>query len=132
MTKATTISLLEQFSKLSFLGDRHPKSTETELNKSFSLLSQYRDGAIFITHYAGNSQWERHSKGDEIVFVLDGKTNLILRTPEGEKPNLLQSGELIVVPQNVWHRFETPEGAKILSVTPQPTDHTEDFPNYTD
>jgi len=32
-------------------------------------------------------------------------------------------GELIVVPQGVWHRFETPEGVKVVAVTPKPTDH---------
>ncbi|MEH6404977.1 MAG: cupin domain-containing protein [Sneathiella sp.] len=132
MTKAIKISLMEEFSKLSFLKDRHPESTEDESKNSFSVLSDYRDGAIFITHYAGNSQWERHSKGDEIVYVLEGATNLILRTSDGEKSNILQSGELLVVPQNVWHRFETLDGAKILAVTPQPTDHVLDLPDFSD
>lgn len=132
MTKAKAISLKEEFSKLTFLKDRLPTSTDEHMEGAFSILSEYRDGAIFITHYAGNSQWERHSKGDEIVYVLEGATNLIFRTRDGEKSNALNSGELIVVPKNIWHRFETPDGAKILSVTPQPTDHVLDYPEYSD
>ena len=37
-------------------------------------------------------------------------------------------GELVVVPQDTWHRFETPDGVKVVSVTPQPTDHQVDRP----
>jgi hypothetical protein len=30
------------------------------------------------------------------------------------------------VPQGTWHRFTTPEAVKVLTVSPQPTDHDSD------
>jgi len=41
---------------------------------------------------------------------------------------LLNAGELLVVPQNHWHRFENSDHLKILGVTPQPSDHSLTIP----
>ncbi len=122
MSKPKVISLAKEFDNLKFVGNRKPNSTDEELAGAFAELSPFRDGAIFIGHYAGNSEWERHSQGDEIVYVLEGETTLVLLTENGEIENLLQAGELLIVPKNIWHRFETPKGVKVMSATPQPTD----------
>lgn len=92
------------------------------------MLANYRDGAIFIAHYAGNSEWERHPAGDEIVLVIDGSTTLIMLVERSEVAHQLRSDEFRVVPQNTWHRFETPDVVKVLTVTPQPTDHQVERP----
>ena len=131
MSKAKPISLHEEFAKLSFFGDRTPHTSEEESSRAFATLSGYRDGAVFIGHYAGNSEWERHSQGDEIVYVVEGQTTLFLLSEGKQIPNTLHEGQLFVVPQNTWHRFETPEGVKIMTVTPQPTDHRVDLPTTT-
>ena len=73
MPKSTPISITAEFSRLKFLANRTPETSEEEADGAFAMLSEYRDGAVFIGHYAGNSKWERHSNGDEIVFVVDGK-----------------------------------------------------------
>ncbi|MEM7291932.1 MAG: cupin domain-containing protein [Pseudomonadota bacterium] len=128
MPQSKAISLAAEFEKLTFVGDRLPTSTNEQLAGAFAELSCYRDGAIFIGHYAGSSEWERHSQGDEIVFVIAGETTLVLLTEAGEEPKTLKSGELMVVPKDTWHRFETPEGVQILTATPQPTDHSVEKP----
>lgn len=93
------------------------------MKDAFCTLSEYRDGGVFAGHYAGFYEWERHPVGDEIVAVLDGETTLILLENNEEKRNVMVKGDLIVVPRNIWHRFESPKGVKIMTVTPQPTDH---------
>ena len=128
MAKGQSISLDKIFSTLKFLANRTPDTTDGEAAGAFAKLSDYRDGAVFIGHYAGQSEWERHSQGDEIVFVVEGATTLILLDSKGEHPNLMGAGDLLVVPQNQWHRFVTPDGVKIMSVTPQPTDHSREKP----
>ena len=35
---------------------------------------------------------------------------------------------LIVVPANTWHRFDTPDGARIMTTTPQPTEYRVEEP----
>jgi mannose-6-phosphate isomerase-like protein (cupin superfamily) len=128
MSKATRISIEDEFARLKSLNNRTPESTDEEMRDSVSMLSDYRDGAIFITHYSGNTEWERHSVGDEIVLVVEGETTLILLEDDREIPIELRKGEFFVVPRNIWHRFETPSYIKVWSVTPQPTDHRSNRP----
>lgn len=126
MTKGTRHSLEQAFDTLIFHGHRTPESTD--IDSAFLRLADYRDGAIFLAHYAGHSEWERHPNGDELVMVVDGDTVLVQLTKGEEVITRLERGELLVVPQNTWHRFEAPNGVKIMTVTPQPTDHSIDFP----
>jgi len=37
--------------------------------------------------------------------------------------------QMIIVPQGTWHRFSTPVGVKVMTVTPQPTDHQIEQPS---
>ena len=120
------ISIENAIAALTFLSDRTPTTTADESADAFARLSDYRDGGIFVGHWAGSSEWERHSVGDEIVMVLDGETTLTFLADDNEHFSRLRAGDLVVVPQGTWHRFETPDGMKVLSVTPQPTDHRTD------
>ena len=122
------ISIGDAIAALTFLSDRTPATTGEESKDAFTLLSNYRDGGVFVGHWAGNSDWERHSAGDEIVMVLEGRTTIFFLVDGSEQAAALESGEFVVVPQSTWHRFETPDGVKILSVTPQPTDHSSGRP----
>jgi uncharacterized cupin superfamily protein len=122
------ISIDRAIAALAFLSDRTPTTTAEESADAFTLLSDYRDGGVFVGHWAGSSEWERHSVGDEIVMVFDGETTLTFLAEDGEQSSRLRAGDLVVVPQGTWHRFETPDGVKVLSVTPQPTDHRTDRP----
>lgn len=126
MPKSTVHSVDDALSTLRFLDNRTPTSTDIE--DAFCRLAAYRDGGIFLAHYAGNSEWERHPNGDEVVMVLEGATVLVLLVDGGEVSHELRARELLVVPQNTWHRFESPEAVKIMTVTPQPTDHSVAFP----
>ena len=122
MCKATPINVANAFEKLTFLSNRTPVTSDKESKNSFSMLSKFRDGGIFVSTFAGNSEWERHASDDELVFAVEGQSELILFIDGEEVRNTLKGGELLVVPQNIWHRFES-SGVKILTLTPQPTDH---------
>lgn len=124
MSTVTPISIADSLARLTFLFDRTPDTSEAESQDAFAMLCPYRDGGIFIGHYAGYSEWERHGAGDEIVYVVEGQTTLIRLEQGQEVASTLGPGELMVVPKGTWHRFETPDGVKIMTVTPQPTDHS--------
>jgi hypothetical protein len=32
---------------------------------------------------------------------------------------------VVIIPQGLWHRFESPCGVTLIATTPQPTDHPE-------
>ena len=113
-------SLDEAFAGLEFLPDRTPETTDEVFS---ALVAPCGDGGVFVAHYAGNSEWERHPVGDEIVAVVEGETTMFLIVDGEETSHTMGAGELIVVPQGTWHRFESPEPVKVVTFTPQPTDH---------
>ena len=127
MTKPKPIDLAEALAGLDFLPDRTPTTTETE-SAWVASLATYRDGGIFVVHYAGESEWELHSVGDEIVMVIEGSTTMTLLIDGEEHDEVLGAMQMIVVPQGTWHRFSTPVGVKVMTVTPQPTDHSIEHP----
>jgi mannose-6-phosphate isomerase-like protein (cupin superfamily) len=122
------ISIDDAVAALTLLPDRSPTTTVEQSRDAFKLLSTYREGGIFVGHWAGSSEWERHTVGDEIVMVIEGETTITFLRDAGEQSAPLAAGELVIVPQGTWHRFDTPRGVKVLSVTPQPTDHSPDRP----
>jgi len=122
-------SLVDILKRVTYLPDRTPEMAfngGTEL--AFSEVAPYRDGAISVGYYSGDSEWERHPGGDEIVMSIEGSTTLVLLVNSEQHRISLNSGELVVVPQNCWHRFEGSSHLKVLGVTPEPTDHSLDLP----
>jgi mannose-6-phosphate isomerase-like protein (cupin superfamily) len=93
---------------------RTPTSPEADRRKGLARLAPYRDGGLFASKFSGSGGWERHPNGEEIVYILEGATLLRLMTDDG-----------MVVPQGVWHRFESSAGVTLMSITPLPTDHPE-------
>jgi len=117
------VDLASELSKLTMLEGRTPTSTEADRAGAFGRLVPYRDGAIFVAKFSGISAWERHPKGDEIVQVLDGETELHLLTDGGRQSLTLKRGMMVIVPQHTWHQFVAPNGVSLMTATPQPTEH---------
>ncbi|MEM7323374.1 MAG: cupin domain-containing protein [Actinomycetota bacterium] len=108
---------------LTFLPNRQPVMPENTSRDWAAVVADYRDGGVFAAHYAGESQWERHTVGDEVVMVIDGETTMTMFIDGEEHAHTLGPLQMVVVPQGTWHRFSTPEEVKVLTVTPQPSEH---------
>ena len=119
----TIIDAKSEFANLTMLRGRTPTMTPEQRKGAFAKLAPYRDGGIFAAKFAGEAAWERHPQGDEIVHILDGSTTLYLMTDDGPRTLSLSSGMMAIVPQGTWHRFQSPEGVTLMTVTPQPTEH---------
>jgi quercetin dioxygenase-like cupin family protein len=104
------------------------ETTEAEADASFARLADIAPASgpagVFAGSFSGQSPWERHPNGDELVHILDGATTLTIMTDAGPVNHEMQAGMLIVVPRGAWHRFHAPEFVTVLTATPQPTDHT--------
>jgi mannose-6-phosphate isomerase-like protein (cupin superfamily) len=81
---------------------------------------------VFVAHWTGLCEWERQP-ADEVVILLEGRARAFLVQDGKEIEHALCEGQLIVIPENTWHRFET-AGVKMLTVTQRPTEHEVDFP----
>ena len=119
----TVIDINAEFAKLRTLRGRTPETPEAEREGAFAKLAPYRDGGMFAAKFSGESAWERHPNGDEIVQIVEGATIVHLMTADGPQSVALKAGMVIIVPQNTWHRFEAPDGVSLVTATPQPTEH---------
>ena len=122
MVKAVDIQA--ELAKRPMLRGRRPDTPGDQTAAAFATLAAFREGGIFAGSFEGNSAWERHSQGDELVQILSGATTLTVLTDAGPQVLEMKAGMLAVVPQNCWHRFSAPEGVTLLTATPQPTDHS--------
>jgi mannose-6-phosphate isomerase-like protein (cupin superfamily) len=122
-------SLNHVLSGLKHLPNRSPETAfGDEASEAFAEIAPYRDGAVYVSYYSGSSEWERHPNGDEVVMVLDGTTTVILLRNAKEERFFLSGNELVVIPAGMWHRFEGSEQLKVMTITPQPTEHRLETP----
>ena len=107
---------------LPVLRNRRPETAGPEAEAAFAVLAETGNGAVFAGSFGGESAWERHGSGDELVQVLEGETRLTILTDSGPSVLEMKAGMLTVVPQGCWHKFHAPTGVTVLTMTPQPTD----------
>lgn len=123
--KAAAISITEALADLPMLEGRRSETPEQEIAAAFTALSDYDDNArIFTGSFSGQGAWERHCMGDELVQVIAGETTLTILSEAGEDSLDLRAGMLAVVPKGQWHRFQSPGGVSLMTITPQPTEHS--------
>ena len=118
-----TIDLNRDLAGLVKLEGRGAHTTEDEAQASFMSLGEFRDGGLFAASFSGSSGWERHLKGDEIVQIVEGATRLDVIVGDEIESHELSAGMLLVVPQGCWHQFISEHGVKVMTATPQPTEH---------
>ena len=62
--------------------------------------------------------WEKHPAGDEIVYMLSGAMELVLKFPSGDRTVSLTAMKGVVVPRGIWHTAKVLESGKTLFITP--------------
>ncbi|MGI9323925.1 MAG: hypothetical protein ACR2PZ_01810 [Pseudomonadales bacterium] len=80
--------------------------------RGHTLVSQFQFDAAW-------GVWEMHPQGDELVYLLSGDTDFILRDAAGERRVRVSTpGQYVVVPQGAWHTAEPHEPTHMLFITP--------------
>ena len=64
--------------------------------------------------------WERHTEGDEIVIVLEGKGEFIQEVDGVETRMPISPGATFINPRNVWHTADVVEPMRAIYITPCP------------
>lgn len=111
-------------------GDATPKAVTPrfyeELEREFAGFAGH---ALISRHDFDRAwgTWERHPKGDEIVYLLSGDVDFVLWTLEGERTvRVDRPGTCIVVPRGVWHTARPHARTSMLFITPgEGTEHAE-------
>ena len=118
------VDIEAELATLPVLHGSNPETATDKAAEAFATLAAFRDGSVFAGRFLGESPWERHPKGDELVHILSGETTLTILTDDGPQVLEMKAGMLTVVPRGCWHRFRAPDGVTVLTATPLPTDHS--------
>ena len=102
---------------------RRPDSSEEELNGAFGVLQETRESGMFIAKFTGESAWERHPNGDELVQVLAGRTKVTVIAEDGPQTLEMTADMAIVVPRGAWHKFQAETEVQLMTMTAMPTEH---------
>ncbi len=76
-------------------------------------------GAPVMTRNAPHGG-EMHPDGDELLFLLSGRADVVLEDGREPRTIALGPGEAVVIPRGVWHRVLLREPSQLLHVTPGP------------
>lgn len=117
------IDLAAELDRLVLLQGRTPQTTSEERAGSSAELGTCHDATLFASKFSGLGAWERHPKGEELVQVIDGAATVDIVTADTSRSVDVRAGMLLVVPQGAWHRFRSPDGITLMTVTPRPSEH---------
>ena len=76
---------------------------------------------VGVMRFAGETPWERHPDGDELLHVLDGEVDVEVLTDDGSALVAIPAGHVFVCPRGLWHRQRPKTAATILFATPTAT-----------
>lgn len=92
---------------------------------AFPRLARFGDGAVYVGRFSGETPWERHPGGEELLHVLEGAVDLTLLTPEGPAYVSVVAGSVFVVPRGLWHRQRARPMVTLLAVVPDDSEISE-------
>ena len=121
--KPAAAHILETIAGLETFHGRRPDTPVSDLNNTFATLAQTDKVGVYAGSFDGESAWERHRNGDELVNVLRGQTHLTILTDDGPTELDMKAGMVTIVPQGCWHKFRAPGGVTVMTMTAGPTDH---------
>ena len=73
---------------------------------------------VGIARFSAHPLWERHSTGDELLQVIDGRLDLTVLADDGPVEITLGPGQVVVVPQGLWHSPRPRGSVTLLFATP--------------
>jgi quercetin dioxygenase-like cupin family protein len=64
------------------------------------------------------THWERHPAGEEVVYLLSGRVDVVQDHDGKEVTIPVRAGEAMINPKGIWHRAVVHEPGKALFITP--------------
>src|SRR5260370_10205983 len=74
---------------------------------SMRFLDSMNDNHLLIVSRGDKrTNWERHLGGDEMIYVMDGETEIVTLTDGGTVEATMHAGSLFVAPEASWDRLK--------------------------
>ena len=96
-------------------------TTGGEADAAVRTVAKIGNLTLGVMSYSGQTPWERHPDGDELLLALDGRVDVTVLTDQGPVKRTLRAGEAFVCPQGLWHRQRAEKSVSMLYGTPTET-----------
>lgn len=98
-----------------------PSTTEEDAAAAMRMLTPFNQCTLGVVRFSGQTPWERHPDGDELLHVLEGEVDVTVLTNGGPVHATVCAGSIFVVPRGQWHRQLARLAAALLFATPTET-----------
>ena len=72
---------------------------------SMRFLDSMNDHLLVASRGNKRTHWERHLGSDEMIYVMEGETDIVTLTDGGPVESTIHAGSLFVCPEGLWHRL---------------------------
>jgi len=79
-------------------------TTGAEADAAVRNVARLDELTLGVMSYTGQTPWERHPGGDELLFALDGEVEVTVLTDDGPVRETVRKGSAFVCPRGLWHR----------------------------
>ena len=97
-------------------------TTAAEASAAFPCLAPFNQSGIFAGRFSGETPWECHPTGDELLYVIDGAVEVTILGATDAEVSTARAGQVVIVPKGLWHRQRPLPEVALLTMTPQPSE----------
>ena len=72
--------------------------------KTMRFLASLNRCTLGVSRFSGDSHWERHPAGDEMLHILEGEAEVVTLTEAGPVRSTVSAGSVFVCRRGLWHR----------------------------
>ncbi|MGB8684871.1 MAG: cupin domain-containing protein [Candidatus Binatus sp.] len=85
---------------------------------SMRFLDSMNNHLLVASRGDKRTNWERHFGSDEMIYVMDGETDVVTLTDGGPVESTIHAGSLFVCPEGLWHRLTPRPFVSAFYLTP--------------
>lgn len=79
-------------------------TTGEEADAAVRTVAKLDQLTLGVMSYSGQTPWERHQGGDELLYALEGEVEVTVLTDDGPVHETIRAGSAFVCPKGLWHR----------------------------
>ncbi len=87
-------------------------------DSSMRFLESVNDTTLVASYARTTTHWERHPGGNEMLYIVDGATEIVTLTDAGPVTSFADKGSIFICPRGLWHRQIPRPFVSELSLTP--------------
>src|SRR5271155_3437437 len=89
---------------------------------SMRFLDSMKDHLLVASRGDKRTNWERHFGADEMIYVMDGETDIVTLTDGGPVESTIHAGSMFICPEELWHRLTPRPFVSAFYLTPSRTE----------